>query len=154
MDFGFCDTIIGRIGVVGRENFITKVLFDFEIPKAEQHKSPIVSEAIDQLLAYFDKRLTKFSIPLLINGTEFMKKVWNSLLDIPYGKTVSYKDIASAVGNSKAYRAVGMANRNNSIPIFIPCHRVIKSDGSIGGFSGKIDKKQKLIALEKGNFCS
>ena len=154
MDFGFCDTIIGRIGVVGRENFITRVLFDFEIPKVEQHKSPVVSEAINQLLAYFDRRLTKFSIPLLLNGTEFMKKVWSTLLDIPYGKTVSYKDIAIAVGNSKAYRAVGMANRNNSIPIFIPCHRVIKSNGSLGGFSGKIDKKRTLIALEKGNFCS
>lgn len=153
MDFGFCDTIIGRIGVIGRENFITKVLFDFEMPPVEQHKSPIVSEAIDQLIAYFDRRLTKFSVPLFLEGTDFMKKVWNALLDIPYGKTVSYKDIASAVGNSKAYRAVGMANRNNSIPIFIPCHRVIKSDGSLGGFSGRVDKKQKLIILEKGSFC-
>ncbi len=154
MDFGFCDTIIGRIGVVGKEDFISKVLFDFEIPNVEQHKSPVVSEAIDQLLAYFDKRLTTFSIPLLFNGTDFMKKVWNALLDIPYGKTVSYKDIACAIGDSKACRAVGMANRSNNLPIFIPCHRVIKSDGSLGGFAGKVDKKQRLIALEKENFCS
>ena len=153
MDFGFCDTIIGRIGVVGKEDFISKVLFDFEIPNVEQHKSPVVSEAVDQLLAYFDKRLTKFSIPLLFNGTDFMKKVWNALLDIPYGKTVSYKDIACAIGDSKACRAVGMANRSNNLPIFIPCDRVIKSDGSLGGFAGKLDTKQRLIALEKENFC-
>ena len=153
MDFGFCDTIIGRIGVIGKGNFITKVLFDFEIPNVEQHKSPVVSEAIDQLRAYFNRRLTKFSVPLLLNGTDFMKKVWKALLDIPYGKTVSYKDIACAIGDSKACRAVGMANKSNNLPIFIPCHRVIKSDGSIGGFSGKIDKKQRLIALEKESFC-
>lgn len=152
MDFGFCDTIIGRIGVVGKEDFISKVLFDFEIPNVEQHKSPVVSEAIDQLLAYFDKRLTKFSIPLLLNGTDFMKKVWNALLDIPYGKTVSYKEIACAIGNSKACRAVGMANRSNNLPIFIPCHRVIKSDGSLGGFAGKVDKKTEAYCSGKRKF--
>lgn len=154
MDFSYCDTIIGRIGVIGKGDFIAKVLFDFEIPKVDQYKSPVVSEAIDQLLAYFDKRLTKFSIPLLLSGTEFMKKVWNALLEISYGETVSYKDIACAIGVPKAYRAVGMANRSNNLPIFIPCHRVIKSDGSLGGFSGKLDKKQQLIALEKNSFCS
>ena len=112
-------------------------------------------EVIGQL--YIDK-VNDF----LVNGqnTPLIDKIdFNSVRDSinSFGSCsdiFSYKDIASAVGNSKAYRAVGMANRNNSIPLFIPCHRVIKSDGSLGGFSGKIDKKQKLIALEKGNFCS
>lgn len=151
MDFDFCDTIIGRIGVIGKGESIIRVLFDFEIPaNAERRKSPVVCEAIKQVLAYFDKRLQKFSVPLLPVGTEFMKKVWNALLDIPYGATVSYKYIARVIGSPKAWRAVGKANGNNRIPIFIPCHRVIKSNGSIGGFAGKVDKKRTLIALENG----
>ncbi len=153
MDFGFCDTIVGRIGVVGKDDFISKVLFGCEVPSVEWHRSPVVSEAIDQLLAYFDKRLTTFSVPLLLDGSEFMKKVWKALLNIPYGETVSYNDIACAIGTPKACRAVGMANRRNNLPIFIPCHRVIRSDGSIGGFTSAVDTKRKLIALEKGIFC-
>ena len=98
---------------------------------------------------YFDGLLTEFNIPLDINGTEFQEKVWLELLKIPYGKTISYKELAKRVGNDRAIRAVGGANGANNIAIIIPCHRVIRADGELHGYGGGLANKKNLLKLER-----
>lgn len=104
-----------------------------------------------QLDAYFSGQLTSFSLPLSPAGTDFQLRVWRALQEIPYGKTCSYLDIAKAVGDPNATRAVGSANGQNPIPIIIPCHRVIGQDGSLTGFGGGLARKRFLLALEQEN---
>ena len=106
------------------------------------------TEAIRQLRAYFTGELREFDLPLAPEGTEFQMRVWNRLRAIPYGVTISYAQLAQEIGNPKAVRAVGLANGCNPIPIIIPCHRVIGSDGSLTGFGGGLPNKKKLLALE------
>lgn len=106
-----------------------------------------------QLQAYFNGELKQFDITLAPNGTPFQLKVWQALRNISYGELVSYKSIAEAIGNPKAVRAVGAANGKNPIPIIVPCHRVIGSDGSLTGFGGGLETKKRLIDLERQS-CS
>jgi len=94
--------------------------------------------------------LREFEIPLLMEGTEFQKRVWNRLRMIPYGQTTSYGELAKQIGDPKAVRAVGAANGQNPIPIIVPCHRVIGSNGSLTGFGGGLENKRKLLELERG----
>ena len=108
-------------------------------------------EALVQLEAYFKGDRTTFDLEMTIQGTAFQKKVWQELVKIPYGETISYGELARRIGNPKASRAVGMANGKNPIPIIIPCHRVIGKNGSLTGFGGGIDVKKKLLELEKTN---
>lgn len=103
-----------------------------------------------ELAEYFTGRRRQFSVPLDYPGTEFQHKVWRALLDIPYGETCSYEDIARAVGAPRAVRAVGTANGCNRIAIVIPCHRVVNKGGKLGGYGGGLWRKQALLALEKG----
>ncbi|EAG6731198.1 methylated-DNA--[protein]-cysteine S-methyltransferase [Listeria monocytogenes] len=104
-----------------------------------------------QLDDYFEGKREHFDLPVLLKGTDFQQKVWQALSEIPYGVVVSYKDIAISAGSPKAVQAVGQANRANPIPIIIPCHRCVKSNGELGGYNGTdVDKKQYLLALEKG----
>jgi len=107
--------------------------------------SDYVANQIDE---YFKKKRTVFNIPLLITGTVFQKKVYNALLNIAYGQTKSYKEIAIEIDNPKAYRAVGMANHNNPIALIIPCHRVIASSNKIGGYAYGLEMKNRLLNLE------
>jgi methylated-DNA-[protein]-cysteine S-methyltransferase len=116
-------------------------------PDWKEDKAPFV-EVIRQLQAYFDGDLREFDLPLAPEGTEFQLRVWNSLRTIPYGETISYAQLAQKIGNSRAVRAVGLANGSNPIPIIIPCHRVIGSDGSLTGFGGGLSNKKKLLDLE------
>ena len=104
----------------------------------------------EQLGSYFDGQLTSFDLPLDPMGTPFQRDVWSALLSIPYGATCSYSDIARAVGRPKAFRAVGAANGANPLPIVVPCHRVIGSNGSLTGFGGGMQVKQRLLELESG----
>lgn len=112
--------------------------------------SPLLDELFAQLELYFTGKLRDFSIPLAPEGTDFQQSVWEQLLKIPYGKTVSYKEIAQRVGNPDASRAIGMANHRNPIAILIPCHRVIAANGNLSGYAGGIDMKIKLLNLELG----
>lgn len=106
-------------------------------------------EAIKELEEYFQGKRRCFSIPLSPEGTEFNKKVWNALLSIPHGKLSTYGEIAACIGSPKSYRAVGTANRNNPIPIFIPCHRVVSKTGNLLGYFGKsLGIKEYLLKLE------
>jgi methylated-DNA-[protein]-cysteine S-methyltransferase len=106
------------------------------------------AEVIRQLQAYFRGELKTFDVPLAMEGTGFQLRVWNALRAIPYGETISYAQLAQRIGNPKAVRAVGLANGSNSIPIIVPCHRVIGSDGSLTGFGGGLSTKKKLLELE------
>jgi methylated-DNA-[protein]-cysteine S-methyltransferase len=105
-------------------------------------------EVVDQLQSYFAGERKNFELPLLLEGTDFQKRVWTALQKIPYGETISYKKLAETVGSPKAVRAVGAANGANPIPIIIPCHRVIGHDGSLTGFGGGLALKKRLIELE------
>jgi methylated-DNA-[protein]-cysteine S-methyltransferase len=105
-------------------------------------------EAIRQLEAYFGGTLKDFDLPLVLNGTEFQLLVWRNLRKIPYGETVSYGQLARRIGSPDAARAVGLANGRNPIPIIIPCHRVIGSNGDLTGFGGGLPVKKKLLGLE------
>jgi len=104
---------------------------------------------IHQLRAYFAGELKKFDVEAAPEGTEFQKRVWSELCDIAYGETISYGKLAGRIGNPKASRAVGLANGSNPIPIIIPCHRVIGSNGKLTGYGGGLEIKEKLLALEQ-----
>ena len=108
-----------------------------------------LAEAAAQLDDYFARRLRRFDLPLMPIGTEFQRRVWDELRRIPYGQTISYKELALRIGNPKAVRAVASANRANPISIIIPCHRVIGSNGRLVGYSGGLDKKETLLQLEQ-----
>ncbi len=118
---------------------------------AEYQKTPIIQNTIKELEEYFDGNRQDFDIKLAPQGTEFQKLVWNNLRKIPYGQTISYKQLAEMAGNPKASRAVGMANNKNPIAIIVPCHRVIGSNGNLTGYAGGLDLKKELLELEKNN---
>ncbi len=105
--------------------------------------------AIDQVLEYLERDRIDFDVPLDLRGTPFQREVWAALLEIPYGESRSYADIARAVGRPRATRAVGSANNANPVSLVVPCHRVIASDGSLGGYGGGADLKRKLLAMER-----
>lgn len=119
---------------------------------SSNHKNPKATQFLDQaeeeINQYFSGRLKEFKVPLDIQGTEFQKKVWRQLSKIPYGETCSYQDIATKIKQPKACRAVGTANGKNPLSIIIPCHRVITADGKLGGYSGGLNTKTKLLAIE------
>ena len=106
-------------------------------------------KVVHQLRAYFAGELESFDLDLAPEGTPFQQKVWSELLKIPYGETISYGELARRIGNPSASRAVGLANGSNPIPIIIPCHRVIGSNGKLTGYGGGLPIKEKLLALEK-----
>ncbi len=109
----------------------------------------IFPDAVSQLVQYFEGRLKQFDLDLQPQGTDFQRRVWQALLTVPYGATVTYGEIAEQIHNPKAFRAVGLANRCNPIPIIIPCHRVIGKNGKLTGFAGGLDIKQALLDLER-----
>ena len=151
MLISYCQTPIGRLGIIADENAISRILWEGEATPAlqEEGETALHREVTLQLQAYFSKKLKDFNLPLKPLGTAFQQSVWLALLDIPYGSTVSYQQIAESIGNPKACRAVGLANSRNPLPIVIPCHRVIGKNGSLTGFGGGISIKQKLLALEQ-----
>ena len=108
----------------------------------------VLKEAMKQLDEYFNYKRKSFDIPLLMVGTSFQKNVWNSLLKIPFGKTASYLQLAKTIGNRNAVRAVASANGANALAIFIPCHRIIGSNGKLVGYAGGLKVKANLLSLE------
>ena len=114
----------------------------------EEGTSDVIEKAVLQLDGYFAGKRRVFDMPLLFVGTDFQKKVWNELLKIPFGETLSYGEMARRIGMPEAVRAVANANSANSMSIFVPCHRVIGSDNSLTGYGGGIEAKRKLLELE------
>ena len=146
----YYDSIIGKIGIVENGIAITQMNFVEKMPKGINIiETVLLRRANKQLQEYFCGKRKIFDLPLAPNGTEFQKKVWKSLLKIPYGKTNSYKEVAESIGNIKAARAVGSANNKNPIIILIPCHRVIGANGKLVGYAGGVDVKEKLLRIEK-----
>jgi len=115
----------------------------------EENSNQICKIASEEILKYFNKEISNINIEYLLQGTDFQKMVWNALLNIPYGKTLTYKEIAILINKPKAARAVANAISKNKLLIIIPCHRVIGSNGSLTGFRGGLDLKEHLIKLEK-----
>ena len=148
--FAVYNTKIGKLKIEYDTDVLTGIAYA-ENEKEQGIRSELSDKTVLQLEEYFDGRRKEFEIPLKLIGTEFQKKVWNELLKIPYGKTVSYKDISIKIGNPKACRAVGMANHNNPILIIVPCHRVINENKKLGGYALGLDLKRRLLELEKEN---
>ena len=111
--------------------------------------SPLLDRAQAELEEYFAGRRRAFSVPLSIHGTVFQESVWRALMEIPYGQTASYGEIARRIGRERACRAVGMANHVNPLPIFVPCHRVVGAGGGLTGYAGGLEIKQYLLKLEQ-----
>lgn len=147
--FTTVNTPIGNISIVCENSFITNIAFGVDFPDAVKGASPLLDVAVSQLSEYFEGKRKNFDLPLKFYGTEFQNRVWRELQNIPYGKTISYKELAEKTGNIKACRAVGMANNKNPIPIIIPCHRVVGSNGNLTGYAGGLDVKKFLLDLEQ-----
>ena len=155
------DTPIGKLLVAATSRGLCRICFPSE---SEAHRArwfdryfsatpwegegSSLGEAIRQLIRYFEGRKGSFELPLDLRGTPFQIQVWRQLLEIPYGTTVSYGEVARAVGNPRASQAVGSAVGRNPVPIVVPCHRVIGHDGSLVGFGGGLPTKVKLLELE------
>jgi methylated-DNA-[protein]-cysteine S-methyltransferase len=146
---------VGKLKLVASSNALVAVLWEHE--RANRVKldrsmldpeHPILLRAERQLAEYFSGERTEFDLPLDPTGSEFQKKVWQALRDIPFGQTKSYSDLAKAIGSSTSARAVGAANGKNPLSIVVPCHRVIGADGSLTGYAGGLEVKAALLALE------
>lgn len=151
----FCeiDSPVGKLQLLEQNEQIVEIHFQNagseRTPLAEWREgSPLLRELQSQLNAYFRRELREFDLPLNPSGTPFQLAVWEALRRIPYGETLSYGEVAAMIGRPMASRAVGAANGQNPIPIVIPCHRVIGSDGSLIGYGGGLDKKKILLELE------
>jgi len=151
MNIYFYDTVIGKIGIAETGGNITNVYFEKDSLPQEviEVQTSLLFEASQQLDRYLNGELKQFTLPFAPVGTPFMQQVWAQLCDIPYGQTATYKEIAVRTGNSKAARAIGLANNRNPIPVFIPCHRVIGSNGTLTGYRGGLVVKKILLELEK-----
>jgi len=150
MRYAMMNTPIGPLTLASTDRGLSYVSFGTKIPK-----DGIVDEQanrifIQQLSEYFEGKRTHFDFPLDFQGTPFQMSVWRALIDIPFGQTRSYGDIAKSVGKPGAARAVGMANHENPIAIVVPCHRVVGSDGSLTGYAGGLHLKQHLLSIEQG----
>ena len=115
-------------------------------------ETKLIKEAYRQFSEYLEGERKEFNLPFKMQGTEFQKRVWKALCDIPYGETRSYKQIAQAIGNPKAVRAVGMANNKNPLLVIVPCHRVIGTNGQLVGYASGLEKKRLLLQLENPHF--
>lgn len=145
----YYESPIGPLEVVGSKKEIFSVRFASCPKSSAVLRSPAVQKCVEQLDEYFNGNRREFSLRLSLSGTDFDKRVWQEVLRIPYGQTASYKDIARAIGNEKASRAVGGANGRNRIAIIIPCHRVVAQDGGWGGYGGGLWRKKWLLQHEK-----
>lgn len=158
----FYQTKIGEIGIGEKDGAIVRVTFGKEMggmpTDFDMEETPLLRLAAVEIAEYLEGNRRMFDLPLAPEGTEFQKKVWRALLEIPYGTTVTYGQIAAAVGNPKGARAVGRANHDNPIAIFIPCHRVVGADGRLTGYAGGLEIKKALLetercGLEKNDGC-
>lgn len=154
MKYTTIETAIGRLLIVGDAQGITQLFIDngsqrLNIESQWVKDDAAFADARQQLLEYAAGERREFHLQLNPKGTDFQHKAWQALQAIPYGQTRSYGQVAAALGNPKASRAVGLANNRNPIPIIIPCHRVVGADGSLTGYAYGVDLKQRLITLEQ-----
>ena len=148
MNKAILDTPIGLIEISEENDAIVSINYLDEPIEIKQDKSYYLNKAITQLKEYFNGERKQFDLKLVPHGTDFQKEVWKELLKIPYGKTKSYLEIANAIGDPGASRAIGNANNKNPIPIIIPCHRVIGASGKLTGYAGGLHRKDWLLNHE------
>ena len=141
------ETVLGSVTFVEEDGALLAITTHRSYEGIEQ-ETALIKEAYQQLSEYLKGERQMFDLPLNPRGTDFQKRVWQALCDIPYGETRSYKQIAEAIGHPKAVRAVGMANNRNPITIVVPCHRVIGADGKLVGYGGGLEMKEFLLRLE------
>ena len=146
---------VGKLKLIASSNALVAVLWEQERPDRVRLdlakldlRHPILCEAERQLTEYFAGKRTQFDLPLEPRGTQFQRKIWQALREIPFGQARSYLDLAKAAGSPRAARAVGAANGKNPLSIVVPCHRAIGADGRLNGFAGGVETKAKLLALE------
>ena len=145
---------LGPLTVLASDHGVYAIAFESDrteqakinLPRAEDH--PIINAATEQLAMYFEGTLKVFDLPLDLRGTNFQKRVWELLLEIPFGETRTYGDLARALGNADASQAVGAANGKNPVAIVVPCHRVIGASGHLTGYAGGMEKKRFLLTHE------
>jgi methylated-DNA-[protein]-cysteine S-methyltransferase len=150
MSCQYLDTPIGTLRLVCENGHLSRIEFEHQHGDDGHTEAshPVLADCAAQLTEYFRGRRRQFSLPLAPRGTAFQRTVWHALEQIPYGALRSYRDIATAIGNPAAVRAVGAANGRNPLPIVVPCHRVIGSDGGLTGFAGGLHAKSFLLELE------
>jgi len=150
MSCQFLDTPIGTLRLVCEDGRLARIEFEHQHSDDGHPETghPVLAACAAQLTDYFARRRRQFSLPLAARGTPFQQSVWHALTAIPHGELRSYRDIAVAIGKPSAVRAVGAANGRNPLPIVVPCHRVVGSDGSLTGFAGGLDAKVLLFELE------
>lgn len=144
------NTPVGRLCIGEEDGCITRVTWGQIPADAVEEETELIAQCKKELDEFFAGERKTFDLPLSPEGTDFQRKVWQALQEIPYGETRTYKEIASAAGSPKGFRAVGMANNKNPIAILIPCHRVIGSSGKLVGYAAGVEKKAWLLALEQG----
>ncbi|MEG0923834.1 MAG: methylated-DNA--[protein]-cysteine S-methyltransferase [Anaerovoracaceae bacterium] len=143
------DINLGLLSIVEEDNKIVRVtLSDINDVTIRNEETALIRQTYSEIMEYLQGKRKTFDIPLQLHGTEFQLKVWEELKNIPYGETISYKELARRVGSPKGCRAVGQANNKNPIPIIIPCHRVIGEKGKLVGYNGGVEIKQFLLELE------
>lgn len=147
----FHKTPFGWIKITADDTAVLSIDFVKNAGRNPEKTSPIIIEAVKQIDEYSAGSRKVFKIATRASGTEFQKKIWNAISKIPYGKTASYGEVAAAAGSPRAARAAGGACNKNPLPIIVPCHRVIGSDGSLVGFGGGLDQKMKFLEHEKKN---
>ena len=151
MIYGLLESPVGRLLVARDTAGVRFIHFRPHKPAARWERHDAAFDDLGtQLTEYFEGRRRAFDLPLAPDGTPFQLRVWNALLDIPYGETISYGELAARIGDRSASRAVGLANGSNPLPIVIPCHRVIGSNGKLTGYGGGLAVKQQLLSLERG----
>jgi len=142
---------IGMLKIVGTENYISEILFWDKVQKTDSKRKampPMLIQCLEQLIQYFHGELRKFDLPIVQEGTPFQQKVWSELMAIPFAKTVSYGELATRIGDTKATRAVAVANGKNNVAIVIPCHRVIGANKDLVGYMGGLWRKKWLLEHE------
>jgi O-6-methylguanine DNA methyltransferase len=153
LHYSFYDSPVGSLTLGVSARGLSLIDLRGAPPQSDARTSWIASEPhtdayLAQLREYFAGTRRQFTLPLDLRGTDFQLRCWRALLDIPYGETRTYADLARAVGSPKGFRAVGAANHDNPVPIVVPCHRVIASDGGLCGFGGGLQMKRALLELE------
>lgn len=151
------DSPIGRLRLVATDQGLSHLLFDQQAgddmgsdgDSAEADNHPVLAAATAQLEEYFAGQRQEFDIPLDLSGTEFQQAAWSALADVPFGETRSYRQQAEAIGRPRAVRAIGAANGRNPVPIVLPCHRIVGSDGSLTGYGGGLPIKEFLLDHEQ-----
>lgn len=152
MSICYVESPVGRLAVEADHDAVTSLRWVGDDERADDTSSTrVLTEAVRQLDRYFGRKLTRFDLPLAARGTDFQKRVWAALVEIPYGSTETYGHLAERIGSPRGTRAVGAATGRNPISIIVPCHRLVGASGGLVGYAGGLDRKRWLLDLETGS---